>query len=597
MASSCRPVWIASLALIPALAPAQIGGPPPPRTQIEVVVTDTNNAPIAEAEVNVSIAGPLAGSRRRTNDTPSKFTTGLDGKCTVPIPSAAFWRVGVQRDGYLDAEDPTRVEHVETVRVEFNKTVRLTIGLLKASALEGTVYLDDGRRVSQARVQLQPAVIAAGPERRWGPAWLVERTDKDGHYRFPVVPPGDYGMWISPPEALVMASLKQGGNGEWTGYAGTLWHPSVTEVQNIVPVTVDPGSDLRGIDPVLRPVKVHPLKGVLYDQLTHEPLTHALVGLRVAGAAPVEVLAPRAVNEETGAFEFPPLPEEDYDLLVYRDGPGLTMPWPVRISLGGTPERNERIFVPGPDPVEASWMRMGHTQEEGVGVLVPNWTAWSGRLWFHDSVKPDQGGALDSSSQALTEVRLLPLDLPEFAPVVASLDPRLPKVDAEGLRRGFDLQTTPLPPGSYEVQVVLPEGWFLDSITSSNTDLLKPQGVVVTPEMTGLEINLQRGGAALQGLVANKEAEPIGNAAVCMVSGKPWRLRQPGGAFCVHADEAGQFRSRWLSPGAWRVWAFPKRPLERPGSAAFEARYGLAARPIDVPPDAGLLRITLLCPE
>jgi hypothetical protein len=115
--------------------------------------------------------------------------------------------------------------------------------------------------------------------------------------------------------------------------------------------------------------------------------------------------------------------------------------------------------------------------------------------------------------------------------------------------------------------------------------------------MAGLEINLQRGGAALQGLVANKEAEPIGNAAVCMVSGKPWRLRQPGGAFCVHADEAGQFRSRWLSPGAWRVWAFPKRPLERPGSAAFETRYGLAARPIDVPPDAGLLRITLLCPE
>jgi hypothetical protein len=597
MPSSCQPVWIAALALIAWLAPAQIGGPPPPSTQIEVVVTDTNNAPIAEAEVNVSIAGPLAGSRRRASETSYKLATGLDGKCTVPIPTAAFWRVGVQRDGYLDAEEPTRVEHVETVRVEFNKTVRLTVGLLKASALEGTVYLDDGRRVSQARVQLQPAVIAAGPERRWGPAWLVERTDKNGHYRFPVVPPGDYGMWISPPEALVMASLKQGDNDEWTGYAGTLWHPSVTEVQNIVPVTLEPGDELRGIDPILRPVKVHPLKGVLYDQLSREPLTHAMVGLRVAGAAPVEVLAPRAVNEETGAFEFPPLPEEEYDLLVYRDGPGLTMPWPVRISLGGTQERNEHVFVPGPDPVEALWTRLGHTQEDGVGVLVPNWTAWSGRLWFHDSVKPDQGGALDSSSQALTEVRLLPLDLPEFAPVVASLDPRSPKVDAEGLRRGFDLQTTPLPPGSYEVQVVLPEGWFLDSITISNADLLKPEGVVVTPEMAGLEINLQPGGAALQGLVANTKAEPVGNAAVCLVSGKPWRLRQPGGAFCVHADEAGQFRSRWLSPGAWRVWAFPKRPLERPGSAAFEARYGLAARPIDVPPDAGLLRITLLCPE
>ena len=114
--------------------------------------------------MDVTIAGPLAGSRRRTNDTQSKFSTGLDGKCTVPIPTAAFWRVGVQRDGYLDAEDPSRVEHVETVRVEFNKAVRLTVGLLKASALEGTVYLDDGRRVSQARVNFQPAVITTGPD-------------------------------------------------------------------------------------------------------------------------------------------------------------------------------------------------------------------------------------------------------------------------------------------------------------------------------------------------------------------------------------------------------------------------------------------------
>jgi hypothetical protein len=597
MPSSCRPVWIAALALIPSLAPAQIGGSPPPPTQIEVVVIDTANTPLAEAEVSWTLAGPLAGARQRSGNTRSTLTTGLDGKCVVPLPAAAYYRVGAQRDGYVDAEQPDRVEHLETVRVERGKPIRLFIELLKAASIEGTVYLEDGRRVSQAWVRLQPAVLAAGPERRSGPSWLVRRTDKDGRYRFPVVPPGDYGMWISPPEALVMASLKQGGNDEWTGYAGTLWHPSVEEIQNIVPVTLESGDELRGIDPVLRQVKVHPLKGVLYDQLTREPLTHAAVGLRVPGAAPVEVLAQRAVNEETGAFEFPPLPEQDYDLLVYRDGPGLTLPWPVRISLGGEQERNERLFVPGPDPVEALWTRLGHTQEDGVGVLVPDWSAWSGRLSFHDSVEPDQGSLPDPSSPVRTQVRLIPLDLPEFAPVVASFDAQRPQVAGDGLRRGFALQTPPLPPGSYELEVTTPEGWFLASVTSGGADLLKPEGAVVTLSMPGVEINLQRGGAALEGLVANREAVPVGNAAVCMVSGNPARLRQPGAAFCAHADGDGQFRSRWLSPGAWRVWAFPRRPLERPGSAAFETRYGLAARPIDVPPDTGLLRITLLCPE
>ncbi|MGD0580585.1 MAG: carboxypeptidase-like regulatory domain-containing protein, partial [Bryobacteraceae bacterium] len=395
--------------------------------------------------------------------------------------------------------------------------------------------------------------------------------------------------------------LKQSDNGEWTGYAGTLWHPSVEEVRNIVPVTLDPGADLRGVDPVLRQVKVHPLKGVLYDQLTREPLTHATVGLRVAGAAPVEVLAPRAVDEETGAFEFPSLPEEDYDLLVYRGDPGMNLPWPVRISLGGTPLQTERLFVPGSDPVvDAFWTRLGHTAEDGVGVLVPAWTAWSGRLSFHGSLKPDQGGP-DLDNYLRTEVRLIPLDLPEFTPVIASFDPRRPQVDQDGLRRGFDLQSPLLPPGSYALEVAVPEGWFLESITSGSYDLLKREsaadGVLITPSMPGVEINLQRGGATVEGLVANRKSEPLPNATVCAASDEAWRRRQPGGAFCVRADSDGKFRSRWLSPGPWRVWAFPKKPLERPGSEAFETRYARTARPLDVPPEAGLLRLTLLAAE
>jgi hypothetical protein len=599
MPGSCRPLWIASLALAPWLACAQVGGSPPPRTEIEVVVTDTANAAIAQAEVNWTCEYRPRGGR--SVSTPKRTSaTDFNGKLTMPLPTEGYCRVAVRQDGYVDADDPMRVEHLETVRVEINKTARLAVQLLKAASLEGTVFLEDGRRVSQAIVRLQPAALATGPVRLAGPSWLVERTAKDGHYRFPVVPPGDYGMWISPPEALVRASLKQGSNGEWTGYAGTLWHPSIEEVQNIVPVTLDPGQELRGVDPVLRPVKVVPLKGVLYDQLTRMPLTRATVGLRVAGAAPVEVLAARPVDEKTGAFEFPPLPEQEYDLLVYRDGPGMNLPWPVRISLGGAPLQKARIFVPGPDPVEASWMQLGHAKGAGVGVLVPGWTSWSGWLAFQDSPKRDPASAPDPYSQPLTEVRLLPLDLPEFAPVIASFDPSRPRIDDDGLRRTFDLQTPPLPPGSYELQVVTAEGWFLASVTTGGADVLKQEnaadGILITPS-TDLEIDVQRGGAAVEGLVVNARGEPVPNSTVCAVSDQPWRLRQPGGAFCVRAESDGKYRSRWLSPGPWRLWAFPKRPLERPGSEAFETRYGRAARALEMPPQGGFLRVTLLCAE
>lgn len=599
----------AALALISLPVAAQVGGPLPRQSSygIDVTVTDTAGAPIADAEVRLSCPYPIElDPRRRVPPLTDEFKTDQYGKQTRALGMQGYWRMSVRKDGYVDADSLLHVEHIETVRVEGNKLARVYVQLMKAASLEGTAYLEDGSRVALAAVRLQPAVLAAGPERRAGPDWLVQHTDKDGHYRFPVVPPGDYGMWITPPRALVQSSLTRSANGDWIGYAGALWHPSVEEVRNIVPVTLDPGQDLRGVDPVLRKVKVHILKGVLYDGTTRHLLTRAMVGLRVAGAAPVEVLPPQPVDEKTAAFEFPPLPDDDYDLLVYRIEPGMNLPWPVHFSLEGNRVRSDGLFVITPEPASPNsagtrLVPLDHVQDDPVAVVVPQWHPWTGRISFRQTADQAKSASRELTSPLLTEVRLIPMDLPEFEPVIPSFDPRKPQFDGDGQRTSYALETTPLPWGWYRLEVEPAEGWYLDSITQRSMDRLKDSSpawpILIQPQHLDIEIDLQRGGAALKGVVSNKKSEPVANAAVCAVSNEAWRRAQPGGAFCVRADSDGKFRSRWLAPGPWRLWAFPKTPFERPGSEAFETRYGSAARKLEVPTDGVLGSIALLIPE
>jgi len=141
------------------------------------------------------------------------------------------------------------VEHLETVRMERGKAIRLFVELLKAASLEGTVYLEDGRRVSQAWcASSRPCSRRPGAPPR--PSWLVRRTDKDGRYRFPVVRRRlrhvDLAARGAGPRLVETERQRR-----VDGLRRHALAPSVEEVQDIVPVS-STGADLRGIDPVLR---------------------------------------------------------------------------------------------------------------------------------------------------------------------------------------------------------------------------------------------------------------------------------------------------------------------------------------------------------
>lgn len=589
--------WAVCVVLIGWPGFAQIGGPSRPKpASIEIIVTDQNGQPIPGAEV--SWTGEMTAFRRQSRSTSRGELpqTDFNGKCAIELPREGAVRVVVRRDGYLDADDLSQSEHVEVVQVEWGKTVKLFVDLVRSASFQGTVYLEDGRRVAGAVVRLQPAALSwVGTIRGAAPSWLVAKTDAQGNYAFPVVPPAQYGMWIAPPAGIVRESLVENDRGEWTGYGTVVWHTSVEELRRIVPVDVAPGEDVRGYNVVVRKTRVYPFRGTLRE-LSGALITRAKVSIRVEAEEPVTLLEPRPVNALTGDFDFPALPEGRYALLVYRDEAPGAPPYAIPLETG-----EGAAADPSLEPV----LRSGYT------VRIPPWRPIEGKVTIMRevaSVASDPGASLEAPKPR--PVRRNSYFQP--APVLVSLTPAgrqfSANTDALSLESAesrdwssLEFPAAMLPPGGYEFKVQAPEPWYVVSARGENADLWRKPIFPVTPLQRAspvrFVIEIRQGGNALEGMVINDQGQPVPNGAMCALAEDLARQWQPGGAFCVRADGGGEFRSRWMSPGKWTIWAFTKKPRENPASPAFKEKYTRRGQTVAVQEDGALARRSVLVIE
>jgi hypothetical protein len=505
--------------------------------------------------------------------------TDLHGKCSIELASEGPIRVAVRREGYLDADDTSRFQHLETVEAVLGKTAKLFVDLVRAGSFQGTVYLEDGRRVAGAIVRLQPASLSAtGTTLGTPPKWLTAKTDAQGNYGFPIVPPAQYGMWIEAPDKIVRDSLRKSESNEWTGYATAIWHSSVEELQRIVPVEVSPGEDVRGYNIVLRKTKVYPFQGALRE-MNGTPIVHAKVALRVGTGEPINLLEPRSVSPLNGEFEFPALPEGHYSLLVYRDDAPDSPPYAIPLEAGAADTS------PGTRHV----------------LRIPPWASVAGKVVIvrPDLTVPAKSAQSSIEAKAQTAPRRS-INWWEPDPVHVWLTPIESKTPARGdtvslqsaeTRDGISLSFPSMmfAPGVYQFQVQTPELWYVSSAKAGDVDLLETRVLPLADRRSAIPaqftVEIRQGGAALEGVVVNEKGEPQPSAAMCAMAEEPARRAQPGGAFCVHADGDGAFRSRWLGPGEWKVWALTRKPRENPASPAFQQKYERQARKLDVPED------------
>jgi hypothetical protein len=346
---------------------------------------------------------------------------------------------------------------------------------------------------------------------------------------------------------------------------------------------------------VLRKTRVYPFKGALREW-SGEPVLHAKVAIRVETEVPVVLMEPRSVDGLSGKFDFPALPEGRYSLLVYRDGAPDALPYAIPLETGeGAPQ--ERAQATDPD-----FRRV---------IRVPPWALVGGRVtisWTGSTpaVKQAPGGAPKAPAVSRNFNS-------EPAPVLATLTPVIHGVDArvESLKlesvnalkwNDMEFPATALPPGDYQFNVQAPEPWYVVSAKWSRDQDLLGRWVFSLPALrydkpAQFEVEIRQGGTALEGLVVNDRSEPVSGGSMCALAKDPARARQPGGAFCVRADGDGAFRSRWMSPGDWMVWAFPRKPHESPLSPAFKDKYEKRGLTLTVPENGALGRRSLVAIE
>lgn len=144
-----------------------------------------------------------------------------------------------------------------------------------------------------------------------------------------------------------------------------------------------------------------------------------------------------------------------------------------------------------------------------------------------------------------------------FREVIVTLDSRFSKVTAGGAAaQDGSLSLNNVVPEIYELNVVVPEGYYLKSARLGAIDVMQ-SGLDLTHGIAeALDLEIGGDGGLMEGIVTGKDDQPIEGARVALVADHP-AGRWPRPKVAV-TDAQGTFRMRGIAPGDYKVYASQK---------------------------------------
>ena len=222
-----------------------------------------------------------------------------------------------ERDGYFGAQNT-----VQSVDVQANQTVRVSMSMVPGATVGGTIRDDDGDGVANGTVQIFSVIYTNGFPVLG--AAVTTRTNHRGDYRLFWLPAGDYFVGASRE-----VYSKQGAR---TFYPGT---PDLTAA---TPISLKTGENLERVDFTLKPTRMVTVSGEVTSSAppapaptlpagAHTPLQQALIAREFSSAmlgllsrsttvpdtSDNPVVATVSLNGNRAAFEFS-APPGSYDL-------------------------------------------------------------------------------------------------------------------------------------------------------------------------------------------------------------------------------------------------------------------------------------------
>jgi hypothetical protein len=532
--------------------------PPPPQTEDQVlrsVFDSARSQGLSPGNASMTVA--LNNYRDQT----AKFRalTDSNGAFAIRDVPPGRYTVRAERDGYFGAQNT-----VQSVDVQANQTVRVSMSMVPGATVGGTIRDDAGDTVANATVQILSVIYTNGFPVLG--AAVTTRTNHRGDYRLFWLPAGDYFVGASRE-----VYSKQGAR---------TFYPGTADLTAATPISLKTGENRDRVDFLLKDTRMVTVSGEvtssapptpaaaipagaqpLQQALIARELSSAMLGLlsrstTVPDTSDNPVVATVSLNGNRAAFEFS-APPGSYDLagvlptggafgkipldIGDRDVRGVSLNIEPPIQIKGT------LTVNGALPAGLDLARLRVTPQ-------PDNRLMSELFGFigtgRSTTAPD--GALTFAVPAGTRVKLT---------------------------------LAPLTQGLYLADVLQNGTSVFDSGFDARADAAPVQVVVNTD------------GGTVRGSIQDPAGKPLPNGIVALV---PAEARRQNRALyrSVVTDANGRFTIVSVAPGQYKLFAWgPGLPTGSFYNSAFLARYEDRGSAINVAPaaivDAETVRVPL----
>jgi protocatechuate 3,4-dioxygenase beta subunit len=475
-----------------------------------IVINSVSNEGIAGARLMVRQEGPRPLIYATTSSS--------DGHFVLKNLPAGRYRLSAAKQGFIGQpwlEDPGTVLDLSNAPPVQEITVRLTPGAVisgrvsddKGTALERVaILLFEREYQSDGKAYLAPV----GPVCQWCD---FTGTNDLGEYRMPWVAPGTYYVvalkddeFGHPSSTPIMEQSE-----EPSDLFPPTFYPNALDEAGAVPLRIEPGAQLSGIDFSLKGVKPLRVSGNVLSYGNGQPVTGEDVKLKRklwSGAIPGPEDTRR--TDAAGNFEFEYVLPGEYVISVVTSLPGFrTLSDTQSLTVNDRPISGIRI-VPRPYPTI------------------------SGQLILETNEAPETRRASLRFSNTDTAHRREEYDA---------------GVDSDGT-----FQLSNVAPGTYKISLTgFSANSFIRSATSGNQDALGLGLDVRDGSADNLRIIVGSNGGSLEGVVNKDTDHPATGATVVLLPDQRDRV----GLFkTATTDQSGHFTIRGVLPGPYRVLAF-----------------------------------------
>jgi Carboxypeptidase regulatory-like domain len=505
--------------LSPSQNPSNLAKPASSARIAGVVIKDPGGEPVKKALIEL-IAENQAGGSNYT------VVTGPDGAFEIEGIAPGRYRLFAERTGFLEGDKShIRTEGRLLTLVAGQEVKDLQIHLQAAAIVSGRVTDEDGDPIQNAEVSLLRKTYASR-HARWEQAGS-ERTNDIGEYRIAGLAAGSYYVSVNPPpdfKSLIADSSKVTARDNSTEKPvttyQTVYYPGTADRSQAAPIQLHAGDEFPA-NFSLAPTPGLTIRGTVVNLPPH--------------SSPSILLQSREFNLVLSGADVHP----DGSFIIHDVAPGA-------YTIVATVENASASLT------ARQSLQIGANSVEGLR-LSPQSGSWvRGRLRLENG-RLESNAARFNPSQITLSLHSTDGD-EDMLPAISMGDGFFPAalIAADG---SFEWKN--VPPGNYYLQLsdsATDAGWFLKSVLAGGRSVEGP-GIAIDGGSVVLDVVASPNGATIDGVAAEKNGEPIGNAVIVAVPEARWRSRLDRFRKTT-TDQNGKFALRGIPPGEYTLFAW-----------------------------------------